>query len=129
MNYHLFGDKYLEVPNEPEALVINYYLKRAGTGRRATVTIADRAGPAGREADADRPRRGSISVAVEHAGAGGRRTAAAERVRRADEVRAVAAGAAAQAAGLRRVGDYQVTLDVAGEKLTKTGRIRERIAR
>ena len=27
MNYHLFGDKYLEVPNEPEALVINYYLK------------------------------------------------------------------------------------------------------
>ena len=21
MNYHLFGDKYLEVPNEPEALV------------------------------------------------------------------------------------------------------------
>ena len=24
MNYHLFGDKYIEVPNEPEALVINY---------------------------------------------------------------------------------------------------------
>jgi hypothetical protein len=27
MNCHLFGDKYLEVPNEPQALVSNYYLK------------------------------------------------------------------------------------------------------
>ena len=36
MNYHLFGDKYLEVPNEPEALVINYYLRaKERTGARA----------------------------------------------------------------------------------------------
>ena len=33
MNYHLFGDKYLEVPNEPDALVINYYLKADAAGR------------------------------------------------------------------------------------------------
>ena len=39
MNYHLFGDKYLEVPNEPEALVVQYHLAAAGTGQ-AQITLA-----------------------------------------------------------------------------------------
>ena len=39
-NYHLFGDTYIEVPNEPEALAINYSL-RAKDEAGARVTIAD----------------------------------------------------------------------------------------
>ena len=39
-NYHLFGNAYIEVPNEPDALVINYYL-RAKHDAGARVTIAD----------------------------------------------------------------------------------------
>jgi hypothetical protein len=38
-NFRLYGDKYLEVPNEPDAIVIAYYLRdtREG-GARVTVT-------------------------------------------------------------------------------------------
>jgi photosystem II stability/assembly factor-like uncharacterized protein len=39
-NYHLFGSKYLEVPNEPDALIINYYLNAKQDGG-ARVTIFD----------------------------------------------------------------------------------------
>jgi photosystem II stability/assembly factor-like uncharacterized protein len=38
-NYHLFGDGFIEVPNEPDALVINYYVREKSGG--ATVTITD----------------------------------------------------------------------------------------
>ena len=72
MNYHLFGDKYLEVPNEPDALVINYYLKAdAAAGAR----IAHRR--RGRPADARRwqgPARAGLNrVTVSLAGGGGQR--------------------------------------------------------
>ena len=43
MNYHLFGNKYLEVPNEPEAFVINYYLKAEGSSP-AKITVTDASG-------------------------------------------------------------------------------------
>lgn len=42
-NYHLFGDAFIEVPNEPDAVVINYFVRDRGVSR-ATVTIADREG-------------------------------------------------------------------------------------
>ena len=48
MNYHLFGDKYLEMPNEPEALAINYYLQ-ADAPAEASITVSDRAGRVVRE--------------------------------------------------------------------------------
>ncbi len=48
MNYHLFGDKYLETPNEPEALAINYYLQ-ADAPAEASITVSDRAGRVVRE--------------------------------------------------------------------------------
>ena len=31
-NYYLCGDSYLDVPNEPDAIVINYYLKADAAG-------------------------------------------------------------------------------------------------
>src|SRR6185369_1529435 len=43
MNYHLFGDKYIEVPNEYDGMVISYWSREAvATGAR--VTIADASG-------------------------------------------------------------------------------------
>ena len=39
-NFHLYGHKYIEVPNEPDALVINYYLREKHDGG-AQVTIVD----------------------------------------------------------------------------------------
>ena len=40
-NYKLYGDRHLATPNEPNGIVIHYYL-RAGTGSEATITVADR---------------------------------------------------------------------------------------
>ncbi|MDQ3171842.1 MAG: hypothetical protein M3Q55_17040, partial [Acidobacteriota bacterium] len=42
-NYDLFGDKYIQVPNEPDALVIRYWL-REKTSAPAKITIADASG-------------------------------------------------------------------------------------
>ena len=53
-NYHLFGDKYLEVPNEPDALVVNYYLKM-DQPQTAHVTITNAAGQVVRQADGPAP--------------------------------------------------------------------------
>ena len=44
MNYHLFGDKYLEVPNEPDALVDQLLPEGGRSARRAHVTITDALG-------------------------------------------------------------------------------------
>jgi hypothetical protein len=43
MNYNLFGDKYLEVPNEPDALIVNYYISgnNPPTSVRIIATRAD----------------------------------------------------------------------------------------
>jgi photosystem II stability/assembly factor-like uncharacterized protein len=43
-NYQLYGDRYARTPNEPDALVVVYYLKDGGTS--AIVTLTDRAGKA-----------------------------------------------------------------------------------
>ena len=38
-NFHLYGDKYLETPNEPDAIVISYYLRdKAEGGARVVIT-------------------------------------------------------------------------------------------
>ena len=31
-NYNLYGDKYIEIPNEPEALIVNYHLRADAAG-------------------------------------------------------------------------------------------------
>jgi hypothetical protein len=112
MNYHLFGDKFLEVANEPEALVINYYLK-ADAGDAAAITIADGSGKTLRQLSGPAKRglnRAFVTLAASGGGRGGSRGRGA--------------GPVEPALG---VGDYVVTVDVAGEKLTKNARVRARI--
>jgi photosystem II stability/assembly factor-like uncharacterized protein len=119
MNYHLFGDKYLEVPNEPEALVVNYYLK-TDADAAARITVKDGTGSVVRELTG--PAGAGLNRALVPLGNGGGRGfgggGAGGRGR----------GGAAAAPALT-VGDYTVTVDVAGQSLTKPARVRERIAR
>jgi len=114
MNYHLFGDKYIEVPNEPEALMVNYYLK-AEAPAAAKITVKDPSGKVVRETEG--PAKAGLNRApVSLAGGGGRGGPAGGRGR----------GGAPAVAPLA-VGDYMVTVDVAGQSLTKPARVRPRI--
>jgi hypothetical protein len=112
-NYNLYGDKYLEIPNEPDALVVNYYLKADQPSAR--VTVSDLAGKPLRPAIDGPARRGLNRVTVNLAGGGfGGRGGGAF----------ATGGAAGQALA---PGEYQITLEVGGEKLMKTARVRNRI--
>jgi hypothetical protein len=114
MNYHLFGDKYIEVPNEPEALVINYFLKTDAPAA-AKITVKDPSGKVVREAEG--PAKAGLNRApVSLAGGGGRGGPGGGRGR----------GGAPAVVPLA-VGDYTVTVDVAGQSLTKPARVRPRI--
>jgi hypothetical protein len=118
MNYELYGDKYLSVPNEPEAIVINYYLK-ADQPAGAKVTVTDKDGRVMFERTGAPSKAGMNRVLWSLAGSGGRGG------RGGGGGRGGAAGAAP--APPATVGDYTVTVDVAGEKLTKPATVRERI--
>ena len=123
MNYHLFGDKYIEVPNEPEALVVNYFLA-ADAGAPAKITLTDLGGRALRQISDGPAKRGLNRVLVSltgggRAGGGGGGAGAAGG-------RGRAAGAGVGNVALD-VGEYRVTLEVAGETQTKPARVRERI--
>jgi photosystem II stability/assembly factor-like uncharacterized protein len=116
MNYHLFGDKYIEVPNEPEALAINYYLK-AEARSGAKITVKDSVGTVLRELDG--PAKAGLNRAlVPLTASGGRGFGGGGGGR----------GGAPAAAPLA-VGDYTVTIEVGGQSLSKPARVRERIAR
>jgi photosystem II stability/assembly factor-like uncharacterized protein len=102
-NYNLYGDKYIEIPNEPEALVVNYHL-RADAAGSARVTVSDATGRAVRQMEG--PAKRGLNRAVVSLGGGGGRGGAAP-------------GLAA--------GEYVVSVEVGGEKLTKPARVRERL--
>jgi len=106
-NYPLFGDKYIEVPNEPDALVINYFLKGDVTPA-PRVTITDANGGVVRQVDGP-GRAGLNRVNVPFTGGGRGR------------------GAGPAAAGNLPPGDYRVTLTVGGQTMSKPARVRERI--
>jgi hypothetical protein len=117
MNYHLFGDKFLEVLNEPEAFVLSYFLK-SDAGSPAKITVKDAAGKVVRELEGP-SKAGMNRAQISLAGGGGR-----------------GFGGGGGAGGRGRggpptpplaVGDYTVTVDVAGQTLTKPARVRERI--
>jgi hypothetical protein len=112
MNYHLFGDKYLEVTNEPEALVVNYYLQ-ADAAAAASITVKDGAGAVVRELTGP-SKAGLNRVLVQLGGGGGGRGGR---------------GRGGAAVTPLAVGDYTVTVDVAGQSLTKPARVRDRIPR
>jgi photosystem II stability/assembly factor-like uncharacterized protein len=104
-NFHLFGHKYIEVPNEPDALAITYYLRAALAGG-ARVTIGDMQGQA--IAQLDGPSNAGLNRVLWNmrpaagTGRGGR-------------------GVALPAA------DYRITVELREQKASVTGRIRERI--
>ncbi|HET7217691.1 MAG TPA: hypothetical protein VFJ02_06565, partial [Vicinamibacterales bacterium] len=113
-NFHLFGNAYIEVPNEPDALVINYLLRaKADTGARVTVTdirgeqIAQLKGPS--EAGLNRllwnMRPGSSAATGRGGGGFGGR----------------GAGPALPP------GEYRITVEAGGQQQTTVGRIRDRI--
>ena len=105
-NFHLFGDAYVEVPNEPDALVVNYFLRAtAETGARVTVTdirgeqVAQLKGPA----------EAGLNRVLWNMRAGG--------------------GAPAGRGGpVLPSGDYRITVEAGGQQQTTVGRIRDRIA-
>jgi len=113
MNYELYGDKFLSVPNEPEAIVINYYLK-ADQPAGAKITVTDKDGRVMRQLDGP-GKKGMNRVLWTLAGSGGGGRGGGR------------GGGGAAPAPPATVGDYTVTVDVAGEKLTKPARVRERI--
>ena len=108
-NYNLYGDKYIEVPNEPEALSVNYYLRADGTGP-ARVTVTDGTGRTVRQLEG--PAKRGLNRAIVNLGGGGGRGGPP------------GGGAGG---GVLATGDYVITVEVAGEKLTKPGRVRDRI--
>ena len=108
-NFHLFGNAYIEVPNEPEALVINYYV-RAKHDAGALVTIADIKGT--EIAQLKGPSKAGLNRVLWNMRAGSTPTAVGGR----------GAGGPTLPAG-----DYRITVDVGGQQETTVGRIRERI--
>jgi photosystem II stability/assembly factor-like uncharacterized protein len=118
-NYHLYGHKYIEVPNEPDALVVNYYLRDAQTGG-ARVTIADIRGE--QVAQLEGPANAGLNRVPWNMRAGSGRAGGPGR----------AGGGQGRFGGrgggpLLPPGDYRITLEVAGQQQTTIGRIRERI--
>jgi photosystem II stability/assembly factor-like uncharacterized protein len=116
-NYQLYGDRFIEIPNEPDALVINYYLATAApAGVRISITdlrgtpVAEFTGPG----DAGLNR---ASWNMRAGGAGGRDGRGG----------GGAGGRGGGGGGLAPTGDYLVTVDAAGQSQTTMGRIRERI--
>jgi hypothetical protein len=114
MNYNLFGDKYIEVPNEPEALVINYYLRAdvaADTSLKASITVTDATKRT--VATVQGTRNPGLNRVTLSLGGGGR-----------------GQGRGGAPGGLP-VGDYTVSLLVANDAippaLTKPARVRDRI--
>ncbi len=95
-NYDFYGDRYRPTPNEPVGFAIQYYLRDAAA-KKVGVTIADTAGKVVRTANGTTQQ--GLNVVTWDMRTSDRR--------------------------LAPVGDYQVTLDVDGQKFTKTARIRQ----
>jgi photosystem II stability/assembly factor-like uncharacterized protein len=104
-NFHLFGDGFIEVPNEPDALVISYVV-RDKREARATVTIAGMTGE-------------TIATITGPAEAGLNRVLW--------NMRRSAAGGGRGGGVLLPPGDYLVTVAAGGTQQKKVGRVRERI--
>ena len=101
MNYQLYGNKYIQVPNEPEGITVNFYLKAAASDS-ARLTVSDAGGRTVTQSSTS-ARAGLNRVVIGFGGGrgGGGGTALAP-------------------------GQYTVTLEVAGQKLSKPAEVKAR---
>jgi photosystem II stability/assembly factor-like uncharacterized protein len=113
MNYHLSGDRYLSTPNEPEAFVINYYLKSDVPGG-AKIVVTDSGSKVVRQMQGPSQHGLNRALVNLNGGFGGRGGGRGR-------------GAAPAGEGPLNVGEYTVTVDVAGQTLTKPAKVRARI--
>jgi photosystem II stability/assembly factor-like uncharacterized protein len=115
-NDYLFGQRHLQAANEPNGMLIRYYLKAASSGR-ASIVIADQAGQ--EVARLDGTATAGINTAVWNMRRGDGRGGGSGRG-------AGRGGGARGGAGLDQLaplGDYTVTLTIGGMTLTQTGKI------
>jgi len=110
-NDYLFGDRHIVTPNEPMGMAVRYYLKTASPAK-AKITVAD---PFGKViASFEGPAAAGINTVLwdtrSSSGRGERGRPAGERSR--DPL-----------AGWAAPGEYVITLEAAGKKLTEIGRI------
>jgi len=112
-NFHLYGDKYLEARNEPDGLVINYWLADTHAGN-AQLTVTDISG---------------VEVAtLEGPAAAGLNTARWNMRRGATGGRGGRGGFGGRGGGpTLPPGEYRVAVRVSDWELSTVGRIRERI--
>jgi len=121
MNYALGGDKYLRVPNEPEGIAITYSL---AANDSVHVTVTDSAGGVARQINAS-GRRGLNHLVIPFASFGGRGRFGGGGGAGGGRGRG---GVAPANAGRPLVpGRYTVTLEAAGQRLTKPAVVRDRI--
>ncbi len=117
-NFHLFGDKYIRVPNEPDALVINYYLRAAQEGG-AQVMISDAKGD--RIAQLEGPSNAGINRVQWNMRAGAASSTG-------PSASSGQGGRGALGGPPLPPGDYRIAIEVGGQQATTIGRIRQRVA-
>jgi photosystem II stability/assembly factor-like uncharacterized protein len=128
MNYRLFGNKYIEVPNEPDAMMINFWSKDAST-TPARITITDIAGKQIAQCPAQvRPGLNRMQWDMTGAPVGGGAGVRGGRAGGGGGGRGGGADTPCRGGGaLVAPGDYLVTLEIGTDKQTKVGKVRERI--
>ena len=104
-NYNLYGNRHLSTPNEPNAVVFNYYLKEE-TDSPVKMTISDPDGEILGQLD------GQTRAGINRVFWNMRRQRASEQVQRQR-----------RSGPLVEPGDYVVTLKVAGETISQRFRI------
>jgi hypothetical protein len=120
MNYALGGDKYLRVPNEPEGIAVTYSL---AANDSVHVTVTDSAGTVARQVSAS-GHRGVNHLVIPFGNFGGRGRfggGAAGGGRGRGGAQPANVGSAIVS------GRYTVTLEAAGQRLTKPAVVRDRI--
>jgi photosystem II stability/assembly factor-like uncharacterized protein len=128
MNFALSGDKYLRVPNEPEGIPVNYWVS-SNDSTRVQITVTDSAGAVARQISST-ARRGLNRVVVPFAVGGGRGRGGGRGGGGPPPVLGGRGGAGAPNANAGAPivpGRYTITVEAAGQRLTRPAHVRERI--
>jgi photosystem II stability/assembly factor-like uncharacterized protein len=114
-NFHLFGHKYIEVPNEPDALIINYYLRAKAEGE-AVATVFDIKG------DRVAQIKGPAAAGLNRMSWNMRKGSGAPAGGGPQFGPSTGSGQA-----LMPPGDYRIVVEAGGQQQTTIARIRERV--